>query len=622
MCGIAGYSDKKGIKSVPVLKAMTDAIAHRGPDGEGLWHNAEETIYLGHRRLSIIDLSDCGHQPMHYMDRYSLVFNGEIYNYLELKEDLLKRGYSFFSHTDTEVLMAMYHAYKDECLAYFDGMFSFALFDKAEQTLFCARDRFGEKPFYYHYEEGAQFYFASEMKALWAAGISRGINNRMVYNYIAHEFLQNPSNRAETFYSDINKLEAASFLVLSVPQCKIISRNKYWQLKTDTNAAITPEEASEGFKQLFTTSVKRRLRSDVPVGSSLSGGLDSSLIVLMIDQLKKGSDQKQKTFSARFPGFVKDEGKYMQLVIDRCNVSPYFTYPTEDTLLHDIENVFYHQEEPFSTASVCAQYEVMKLAKEGDVTVMLDGQGADEILAGYHPYYKAYFNELKRNDETLYKNERQAYQAFYDGSRINPIEKRDVKQLTKQYLAPLFSLSKKALRLYRQQTDPEFNNDFYRACQSNPFAAAQEFASLNESLLWSTTWGLEQLLRYADRNSMAHSLEVRLPFLSHELVEFLFALPGHYKIKNGWTKWVMRHTFEHLLPQEIAWRKDKIGYEPPQSKWLERSELKEMIHEKRRRLVQHGILNKNVLNEKVANRSLHIKRNDWAHLMAGSLLAS
>lgn len=603
------------------LKTMTDAIAHRGPDGEGHWHNDEETLYLGHRRLSIIDLSDCGQQPMHYLGRYTMVFNGEIYNYLELKEVLLKKGYSFFSQSDSEVLMAMYHQYGENCLSFLDGMFAFAVYDSKMQTLFCTRDRFGEKPFYYHYEEGRQFYFASEMKGLWAAGISRGINERMVYNYIAHEALVNPADRSETFYKDIRKLEAASCLTLSVPDCKITKKKKYWNLQSISAAPVSVEKAVEDFQRLFTTSVRRRLRSDVPVGSSLSGGLDSSLIVLVIDQIKRDTEQVQKTFSARFPGYVKDEGRYMQMVIDRCRVEAHFTFPTEDVLLNDIERVFYHQEEPFSTTSVCAQYEVMKLAKSNNITVMLDGQGADEILAGYHPYYKAYFTELKQTNKALYQNELQRYHDLFKGSRINPEEKKDLKYLVKQYAEGLFQLSKKTVQAYRQKQSPEFNQEFYATYSRQPFPKTEPFATLNDNLRWSTTLGLEQLLRYADRNSMAHGLEVRLPFLSHELVEWLFGLPAGFKIKDGWTKWLMRTAFESLFPAEIAWRKDKIGYEPPQKKWLDQPALKEMIHEKRKLLVAHNILHKNVLNNSRADDAAHIKRNDWAHLMTGSLLA-
>src|SRR5688572_2386052 len=199
MCGIAGIIDRRRNEDLEAkLKKMTDAIAHRGPDGEGFWINEDRTVGLGHRRLSIIDLSNAGDQPMHYLERYTIIFNGEIYNYIELTENLVKEKYIFTSQSDTEVLLAMYDRYKEHCLEHLDGMFSFVIYDRKENILFCARDRFGEKPFYYYYEEGKRFYFASEMKSLWAIGIPKDVNGSMLFNYLSYAHLQNPADAAET----------------------------------------------------------------------------------------------------------------------------------------------------------------------------------------------------------------------------------------------------------------------------------------------------------------------------------------------------------------------------------------------------------------------------------------
>ena len=622
MCGIAGFINTQlNSSSISILKRMIDVISYRGPDGEGHWLNSEKTVGLGHRRLSIIDLSDAGHQPMKYLERYVLIFNGEIYNYLELKNKLVSKGYSFHSHTDTEVLMALYDRYRENCLQYLDGMFAFALYDEKEKILFCARDRFGEKPFYYHYIEDNGFYFASEMKALWAAGIQKHVSEKLLFNYFAYGHLQNPDDLSETFYRNILKLEAAHFLKIDTSSARIIKKKRYWTLSVKKNENISLEPVKEKFKELFYTSVKRRLRSDVPVGSSLSGGLDSSLVVMTIDEQKKGTGQLQKTFSARFPGYLKDEGAYMQMVIDRCKVEPHFTFPTAESSIKNIEKVFYHQEEPFGSVSICAQYEVMELAKKNNINVLLDGQGADEILAGYHNYFPVFFRELRKTNALLYKSEISAYRILQKNSTINPTAKKSLKSIFRNYGGISYKLAKKIKQQYSQLLYPEFNRDFYHENDKMMFHFKPTFRNLNDSLLWDTTTiGLEQLLRYADRNSMAHSVEVRLPFLNHELVEFLFTLPSNFKIREGWTKWIMRETFKDFLPTEIVWRKDKIGYEPPQRSWMESKEIKELIFEKRRLLVNRKILNQKILNKAILPEDPgSTKNNAWRHWMSGNL---
>jgi asparagine synthase (glutamine-hydrolysing) len=621
MCGIAGIINKASVVETVRLKAMTDAIKHRGPDGEGQWVNDSQTVGLGHRRLSIIDLSDAGSQPMHYLDRYVIVYNGEIYNYIELKNELLKKGYSFFSDSDTEVLMALYHEKKEKCLTDLDGMFAFAIYDRKEQVLFCARDRFGEKPFFYSYEKGGHFAFASEMKALWTGGIERKPNERMVFDYLQFKILQNPQDSSETFYAGIKRLKAAHYIKVDVESCRMIEEKKYWSIHLTVPQDISVDVAAERFRDLFNTSVKRRLRSDVPVGSSLSGGLDSSLVVMSIDELKRETSQLQKTFSARFRNFHKDEGQYMQLVIDRCKIEPHFVYPDDETMLKELGKVIYHQEEPFGSASICVQYLVYQLAKQNDVTVLLDGQGADEILAGYHYYFRSFFSELRKADKKAFRQEWEAYQRLHENNQINEIEKKNLKYYFRLYAAPWVDKARELRQHYKQRLKPELNKSFYETFSKEGFMQKPTFDTLNETLLSSATEiGLEELLRYADRNSMAHSLEVRLPFLSHELVEFLFSLPATYKIKEGWTKWLMRYTFQNLLPAEITWRKDKIGYEPPQQKWMENTDVKEMIVEKRKVLVRNGILDKRILDEPVLAETAGISRNNsWAHLMIGSL---
>lgn len=624
MCGIAGFiTSNPSELSMDRLKKMTDIIAHRGPDGEGHWISEDGKVGLGHRRLSIIDLSHEADQPMHFMERYSIVFNGEIYNYVELKENLIKEGYTFKTQSDTEVLMAMYDKYKENCLSYLDGMFSFIIYDKKENIAFCARDRFGEKPFFYNYKKGKYFYFGSEMKCLWEGGTPKVINNRMLFNYLSFGYLDNPSDLSETFFENCTRLPHGHFIKINMDTLEITIQKYYdieWQ---NINHAITVEQAKEKFHELFYTSVSRRLRSDVPVGSSLSGGLDSSLVVSIIDELKKGSNQKQSTFSAVFPGFKKDERKFMDFVIERTNVSPNFITPSDEGLIEDIEKLSFHQEEPYGSASIYAQYCVMKLAKEKNVTVLLDGQGADEILAGYHFYYNSFFNELKITNPKEYQKQFNIYKNLHIDNSINGISKKTLGDHVRSVSPALVKPIKTIRNQFKQFANPVFNTDFYNTYKSEVFETRGNTSnSLNESLYNSTigSGSLQQLLRYADRNSMAHSREVRLPFLFHELVEFLFTLPADFKIHDGWTKWIMRETFP-ILPDPIRWRKDKIGYEPPQKNWMENQTIVNKIITGRTKLVNQNVLHKKLLQRNVtAEEACKINDNSWGHLLADYLI--
>ena len=602
MCGIAGIvSSNKQIVTLDSLKRMTDSIAHRGPDGEGQWIDDTGRVGLGHRRLSIIDLSVEANQPMHYQDRYTLLFNGEIYNYIELKANLEKEGFHFKTTSDTEVLLALYHKYKTACLPLLDGMFAFAIYDKIEKILFCARDRFGEKPFFYHYEKGKSFHFASEMKALWAVGVDKKVNNKMLFNYLSQGYLDNPLDAAETFFSSCTRLPHAHWLLLNTDTIEI-TVSRYYDIDYENiNHSITEKQAMEKFRELMYTSVKRRLRSDVPVGSSLSGGLDSSLIVCLMNGMIKGTQQVQKTFSAVFPGFAKDESRYINTVVAATNAEAHFVTPDGDTFLADIDKLFYHQEEPIGSASIYVQYCVMRLAKANKVTVLLDGQGADEILAGYHFFYKRYFQELARTNKQLFTAELNAYMQMAGANNLNPNVYNGIKSKMSIHFQKWMPAGKKLFGQVTEMQNPFFNKDFYHAYKRYSFTDITRENTLNQSLYSSVMKkGLQELLRYADRNSMAHSREVRVPFLYHELVDFLFSLPPQFKIHNGWTKWLLRQSFNDVLPGEICWRKDKIGYEGPQLNWMNNPVTMELINESKKALVSKGVLHKRLLNKTLA----------------------
>jgi len=631
MCGIAGIINKHpqtGINSKGFLlqniKKMTDALAHRGPDGEGHWINETGTIALGHRRLSIIDLSNAGAQPMQRLlfssvegeeKRYTITYNGEIYNYIELRDELYSHGYRFHSKTDTEVILAAYDFWKEDCLERMDGMFAFAIWDAKKKKLFAARDRFGEKPFYFYFDNN-HFVFASEMKALWAVGIDKTADKKMLLNYLALGYVQNANDKEQTFFEDIFSLPAAHYLEFDFSKFDY-EVHTYWKLNKDLTTDITADQAIEKFNKLFSTSVSRRLRSDVETGSSLSGGIDSSSIIAGIFQ--NHSIEKQQTFSAVFPGFVKDESKYIDAAVQQFHVSNYQVSPDAAGLVNDFETLCRHQEEPFQSSSIYAQYKVFQLAKQHNIKVMLDGQGADETLAGYNKYIHWYIQQLLS---------RKKYKEAMEEKSIFLKNKTPFRWGPGNYLATLLP-AHAAIHLESQEYNkilkhPDINKDFINSLHGREWEGIHKpiITKLNDILFFNTTsLGLEELLRFADRNSMAHGVEVRLPFLNHQLVEFIFSLPANFKIHKGWTKWLLRKAMVKKLPSEIVWRKDKVAYEPPQKLWMEDAAMKDYIQEGKKKLVNANILNAPVLNKPIAAVGTHEADNyDWRYLCAAQIL--
>ena len=549
MCGIAGIFNLDVNKQIKVedLKRMTDTIGHRGPDDEGAWKNESNNIGLGHRRLSILDLTKKSSQPMHFGSRYTIVFNGEIYNYLEIKESLIKKGISFATTSDTEVLLHSYILNKEKCLNELDGMFSFAVWDDLEKTIFLARDRFGEKPLYYAVENG-QFIFSSEMKAIWAYRGYKGLKEDKMMKYVKSHQITDQNDIYSTFYENISEFPNGHFLLLK-PNDNI-KFEKYWELNINSFNTFNGDlsEALSQFQKLLITSVNRRMRSDVTIGSSLSGGLDSSTIVELINQQLKGN--KQKTFSAKFPGFQRDESTLIDILCSKYNnIKSFSITPDVEELKNNFCELVHYHEEPFGSSSIYAQWCVMKLAKNNKIKVMLDGQGADEFLAGYLPYYKAYLNQLFWRDEKNYLHELTSYNELRNFG-INHYKDSET------------------LRMKLGRLRAKFIN------KKSPINQFHLKEILKKDL---TSTGLRSLLRFADRNAMAHSIETRLPFLSHELIEFVFTLPDSFLLNSGWTKFILRKSMEDFLPPEIVWRKEKVGFETPQEKWLRSEWVEEII---------------------------------------------
>lgn len=620
MCGIAGIISQNDSYIRPaLLQRMSDALAHRGPDGEGMWTNASNTVGLSHRRLSIIDLSAAAAQPMHYAQRYSIVYNGEIYNYIELKRELIRVGYRFENFSDTEVILAAYDFYGEKCLQYFDGMFAFAIWDEELQLLFAARDPFGEKPFYYHQQNGL-FCFASEMKALWAAGIPRDIDNKMLLNYLTLGYVQNAGDRSQTFFTGITSLLPAHYLVLEANTGKYAVRN-YWELDKQTVVKIAEPYAIKQFNNLLQDSVCKRMRSDVAIGTSLSGGLDSSSLTacVMKELRKKTSYPKFKSFSAVFPGFEKDEQPYIKALVKHFSLDAATVTPTADQMITDFEKLCYHQEEPFPSSSIYAQYKVFELAANAGVSVLMDGQGADETMAGYHKYLHWYIQELvSKNKFSEAKKERKLFAAH--NMRMHWGIKNVLASLLPSHTS--IALEKREYQLIAGNN--EVSKQLLGYLKGREWEGIHKpiVNKLNDILYFNTIEnGLEEMLRFADRSSMAHGVEVRLPFLNTQLVQFIFSLPSQYKIREGYTKWILRKAMNDSIPESVCWRTDKTGFEPPQKQWMSDPLLSDYMHEAKKKLVHENLLRPQVLQKKVTPLHAHEAHNkDWRYLCVARML--
>lgn len=558
MCGISGILSFDGKYNKENILKMNKMLSHRGPDDEGTYF--DDFIGLGHRRLSIIDLSKAGHQPMSdESKRYWIIFNGEVYNYLEIREELLEKGYAFHSNTDTEVILNSYIEWGVECLQKFNGMWAFAIWDKETKELFCARDRFGVKPFYYYHEDG-YFVFASEIKAiLEAEGVPREPNNIRILQYLGnYPLLENNS----TFFKDIFQLPPSHYALIKKGEVKI---ERYWDIEKKNIEGVG---AKEKFLELFKDSIKLRLRSDVPVGTCLSGGLDSSSIVCVLNKMIDPS--KQKTFSSCFEDKRFDEREYIEEVVKATSVNPFYTFPDIKELYPKIEKVVWHHDEPFDSTSIFAQWSVMELAKKNEVIVLLDGQGSDEILAGYHPYKLFLFlDSVKRkNLVEIIKNYKYLFEAVQSYRKTTD---KSFLEFIKQISNSKFRSAKGDSNYTKKYINPEFlDSNLNELKLSLPL----KFNNKLENKLYQDTYfsSLPKLLQYEDRNSMAFSIESRVPFLDYRLVEFIFSLPVKYKLNKGWTKYILRKSMNGILPEKIRCRKDKMGFVTPQDIWLKEIE--------------------------------------------------
>lgn len=545
MCGIAivlSFSDSKVEESL--LKKMTDIISHRGPDGEGHYVNEAGTVGFGHRRLSIIDLTSQADQPMR-RGNLVLTYNGEIYNYIELRQQLSSLGHEFITHSDSEVVLAAFQEWGVACVDRFNGMWAFAIYDDEKRTVFASRDRYGIKPLFM-YQKDDFLYLCSEIKQLTTIdGWKAKLNRPIAFDFLAYG-ATNHTN--QTFFQDVFELRGGEALEIDLVK-KTTRKIKYYEPKINTEPTkpdIVSSKVKE-FKALLRDAVHIALRSDVKVGSALSGGLDSSTIALVSSELlhQENKAEIQECVSACFDDKSVDESFYIEKVAEQSGIKVHKVFPQFNEFKEDFKKLIWHQDEPFGTLSIFAQYCVFREAKENSITVMLDGQGADEILAGYDHFYRPYLNSQLEISKLKFLTEFSNYVRMNKKSSLDLAKKKFIKKkgssnfLTKSFVQSTESL----LRLNVAKTVPEFSYD----------------------QLVNT--GLHTLLRFEDRNSMAFSIESRVPFLDHRVVDFSLALGDNLKINKGVRKFILREAFRDILPKEIYDRHDKYGFPTPQELW-------------------------------------------------------
>lgn len=590
MCGIAGILNFNNkplcLKS---LVKMTEIVKHRGPDGQGIvlfdpnvrsgqagtkeylpaeFNQYSQQVFdsafsigFGHTRLSIIDLSKRGHQPMCNDDESLwIVHNGEIYNYLEIKAELIAKGYKFKSDTDTEVLLYSYQEWGEDCLHKFNGMWAFAIWDRKNKSLFCSRDRFGVKPFYYYLKDNI-FIFASEIKQiLECSEYNREPNDLVIYDYLTIG-LENHTD--QTFFKGIFELKGGECATLDLDNNTFKKKRFYDLNKISSIREPDRESDSESydrFKELFIDSVKLRLRSDVPIGSSLSGGLDSSAVVSVGSSLQK-NDTFFNTFTACWADEKIDEKKYAKVVVGSSDAKANYIYPSPEELKQDLSRLIWHQEEPFGSLSIFAQWSVMKAAKNKEIPVLLDGQGGDEVFLGYERYFSWFLLELIKKLKLrkffhevncIAKNSkltRMEIILFYIYFNFNDVRSFRLKKKAKHFLNVSFI---KSVNMKKRL---------------NVFKSVKSVIDLQ--ILEIQQLQLAHLLRYSDKNSMAFSIECRLPFLDYRLVEFALGQSSEKKIRDGWTKNIVREGLKGLIPEKIRKRKNKLGFEVPQDSLMQ-----------------------------------------------------
>jgi asparagine synthase (glutamine-hydrolysing) len=581
MCGIAGVISTRGIDT-SVLVRMNDRIAHRGPDGEGYLvgtpghgrlrrcsreeladDRSPAVVGFAHRRLTIIDLSERSDQPLvDASGDYAIAYNGEVYNYVELRKELEGLGHSFASEGDTEVVLEAYKEWGHACVQRFVGMWAFAILDRPRRTVFLSRDRFGIKPLFYALW-GESLVFASEIKGLLAVpGFQTEPDGEVLRRFLSIGVVDSTES---TFFDGIRRLLPAHNLEIDLDQPQRLNPSRYWWYPPQ-NGPISRDDAAERLRALLSDSVRLHARSDVPVGTCLSGGLDSSSIVCLAEELRAAGQIPRYTHSAF--GYVPQEEEFservhMESVIGKTGARMFLVDTPRDRFVEKLFSVVQQQDEPFGSTSIAAQWFVFEAARREGMKVMLDGQGADEVLGGYHGYFGVIAsNLLQRRRLLAYARFHRAHKRLLGhgplpvrGAIWSALPTRARRGVTRPATVPLPA----GARLLSTEMRERVRRDY----QPNPPGSLQELLQDHTESL-----GLPSLLRFEDRNSMAHSIEARVPMLDHRVVEFAFGLPDQLKIRGVETKYVLREAMRGVLPESVRARTDKIGFRAePRATW-------------------------------------------------------
>ena len=563
MCGIHGFIDKSSDEhsSQSCIQKMVRSTGHRGPDYSGIQKITGG--YLGHNRLSIIDLHEEANQPMQRSGHW-IVFNGEIYNFKEIRSELAQSGYHCTTQSDTEVILQSYFAWGSACVLKFVGMWAFAIFDEKTETLFCSRDRFGIKPFYYIADSG-RFYFASEVKALRNTPIfTNELNMDQIKKFVQ---LSYTSFLDDSMYKAVKLLEPATNLVWRDGKIELF---KYWQLNQQKNS-LEDSHAIESFRTLFTDALRLHVRSDVPVGATLSGGIDSSAIVstVLSEQILGNID----SFSVYYDGKDEiDERPFVNEVVSKYQqrIRPNFISPKVLSVRENLYEITHHNDFPLLGSSLISQYFIMEAISHSGIKVILSGQGADDYLGGYmQSYYRFYADCIRSLRFGTLFHETQKQRAFQNLSFG-----KGMSVALKSMASLLFSEAELNKLEYKYADFNAFNN-----ISVPKLKMPQSQNKLDDMHLAMLVYSsLPGLLHFEDRNSMAFSIESRVPFLDHRLVEFSFSLDNRFKIRDGYTKWILRESMRGILPDKIRTRKDKVGFVTPgEIKWL-RTDLSDLLN--------------------------------------------
>lgn len=554
MCGIAAFF---GNSNENVIGAMTRSLAHRGPDGEGIF--IEENVGLGHRRLAIIDVSAAANQPLYdHRNQYVIIFNGEIYNYQELKKELEPR-YHFTTQSDTEVLLASYIVYGEACVQKLLGMFAFIIYDRVSKKMFGARDHVGIKPLYYTEVDGT-YYFASEIKALFHTPYHKEPNDNIIFDYL-HNGMYDHTN--ETFFKNIFKIPAGHTFTLT-PENNRIAFTQYWKLEKKNSGITTREEAIQQITALVQNAIALQLRSDVPVGINISSGFDSSALLSHANAL---TDKKITAFSMVYRDSQFSEGKLIAQLLSLTQ-NPWITSTLEwYEVMERAKKMAITQDEPFGGVPTIAYDKLMETEKKYGVPVILEGQGVDEFGAGYPHHVSAYYKDLitKRKWKTL----RAELQALYKKNGLA------------HTIATCYSLLLSSKGRHYDHTKntrehvltpyiKKFKSSFEQTLSGTSFLDEQLYNDI-------TALKLPRVLRFNDHASMQHSIEVRVPFLDHRIIELFYSLPPELKIKKGQGKYTFRKSMIDMLPDFITTAKKK-NIVSPQTEWFSK-ELKSQIYQ-------------------------------------------